>query len=94
MRSTTFCATTPPAYAIAAARQSTTPVVVAERLELASAITTTPANATAQPVKSARGKPSRSTNPATTAMRTGPTFTSIAAVPASTRRSPEFSATL
>ena len=68
--------------------------VIKERLEVASAITATPAKATALPVKSARGNPSRSTNPATIAIRTGPTLTSMAAVPASTRRSPEFKATL
>ena len=57
-------------------------------------MTTTPANAIAQPVSSVRGKPSPSSQPASSAMRIGPTFTSIAAVPASTRRSASFSATL
>ena len=55
---------------------------------------TTPANATAMPRSSVRGKPSLSSHPASSAIRIGPTFTSIAAVPASTRRSASFSATL
>ncbi len=55
---------------------------------------TTPANATAQPVRSERGKPSFRTTPASTAIRIGPTFTSMAAVPASTRRSASLRATL
>src|SRR4051794_26762330 len=93
-RSTTFCATTPPAYATAAARQSRTPCVVVVWFELATAMIATPAKATAQPAKSARGNPSCRSRPARTAISTGPTLTSIAAVPASIRRSPAFSARL
>ncbi len=62
--------------------------------EVARPITTTPANAIAQPVRSVRGKPSPRSRPASSAISTGPMFTSIAAVPASTRRSASFSATL
>ena len=57
-------------------------------------MTSTPTKAIAQPRKSIRGNPSRSSSPARIAIRIGPTFTSIAAVPASTRRSPALSATL
>ena len=53
-----------------------------------------PANAIADPARRERGKPSPSRTPASSAIRIGPTFTSIAAVPASTWRSASFSATL
>src|SRR5262245_25677747 len=59
-----------------------------------SATTAAPANATASPASSRRGKPSRSSHPPSTAMTTGPTLMIIAAVPASTCRSPQFSATM
>ena len=55
---------------------------------------TAPQKATAQPTSSVRGKPSWSTAPASSAMKTGPTLTSIAAVPASIRRSASLSAML
>jgi hypothetical protein len=61
---------------------------------VAAAITTAPAKAIAQPASSARGKPSRRTSPASTAMMIGPVLTSIAAVPASTSCSAVFSSTL
>ena len=57
-------------------------------------MSTTPVNATAHPVSSERGKPSFRTTPAITAIRIGPTFTIMAAVPASTRRSASLRATL
>ena len=53
-----------------------------------------PAKAIAQPAISVRGNPSLSTSPASTAIRIGPTLTSIAAVPASIRCSAALSATL
>src|SRR3954447_17705723 len=64
------------------------------RSEVAAPITIAPANATAHPARSVRGKPSRSMSPASSAMNTGPTLTSIAAVPASTRCSAAMSITL
>jgi hypothetical protein len=57
-------------------------------------ITTTPAKAIVLPTTSWRGKPSRSSRPASTAIMIGPTLMSMAAVPASTRRSAALSATL
>src|SRR3954451_8720565 len=50
---------------------------------VATPIRTTPANATAIPATSQRGKPSPSSRPAKIAMRIGPMFTSIAVVTAS-----------
>ena len=61
---------------------------------VANAIVTHPANATAHPAKRPGGKPSPRNTPAMIAIRIGPVFTSIAAVPASTCRSAAFSATL
>src|SRR5215469_1937830 len=58
------------------------------------ATTAAPANDTASPASRRRGKPSRSSHPPSTAMTTGPTLMIIAAVPASTCRSPQFSATM
>ena len=56
--------------------------------ELARPISTQPENATAQPANTRRGeRASPSRRPASTAMRIGPVLMSIAAVPASTRRS-------
>jgi len=55
---------------------------------------TQPVNATAHPANRPGGKPSRRKIPAMIAIRIGPVFTSIAAVPASTRRSAAFRATL
>ena len=57
-------------------------------------MTRAPANATALPITSERGKPSWSRNPASSARISGPMLTSIAAVPASTRCSAAFNATL
>src|SRR5215831_4233080 len=56
--------------------------------------TTAPANDTASPASRRRGKPSRSSQPPSTAMTTGPMLTTIAAVPASTCRSPQLSVTM
>ena len=50
-----------------------------------------PASETAIPAPSRRGKPSRSSQPPSRAIRTGPIVTTIAAVPASTSRSPQLS---
>ena len=69
-------------------------LAVSPSCEVARPMTTTPPKAIAQPVRRVRGKPSWSSHPASRAIRIGPTFTSIAAVPASTRRSASFSATL
>jgi hypothetical protein len=57
-------------------------------------ITTAPANDTATPAISRRGKPSLSSQPPSSAIRIGPMLTSIEAVPASTCRSPQFSTTM
>jgi hypothetical protein len=57
-------------------------------------MSTTPANATAMPATSHRGKPSPSSRPAKTAIRIGPMLTSIAVVPASRYCSAALSATL
>jgi len=93
--STGFWTTTAIEYANAATMQRATP-----RPELdpepavATPISATPPNATAQPAKRPGGKPSRRKIPAKIAIRIGPVFTSMAAVPASTRRSAAFSTTL
>src|SRR5262252_10098855 len=63
-------------------------------LDSDSATTAAPANDTASPATRRRGKPSRSSHPPSTAMTTGPMLMIIAAVPASTCRSPQFSATM
>src|SRR3954466_9118968 len=55
------------------------------RSDVAAPMTIAPTNATAPPASSVRGKPSRRRTPASSAMNTGPMFTSIAAVPASTQ---------
>jgi hypothetical protein len=62
--------------------------------ELARPTRTQPENATAQPANSRRGNPSRRKIPARSAIRIGPVLISIAAVPASTRRSASFRVTL
>ncbi len=56
--------------------------------------TTAPVNETAIPASTRRGKPSFSSQPASSAISTGPTLTIIAAVPASTSCSPQLSATM
>lgn len=56
--------------------------------------TTAPAKETAIPATSRAGKPSLSSQPLSSAIRTGPVLVIIDAVPASTRRSPQFSATM
>ncbi len=82
-------------YANAATTQSTAPRPARVPVwAVAKAMTAHPANATAQPAKSPGGKPSRRKIPARIAIRIGPMLTSIAAVPASTRRSASFRATL
>src|SRR5215471_4141005 len=55
---------------------------------------TAPANETASPASRRRGKPSCSSQPPSNAITTGPMLTTIAAVPASTWRSPQLSATM
>src|SRR5215472_13401890 len=55
---------------------------------------TAPANDTASPASRRRGKPSCSSQPPSNAITTGPMLTTIAAVPASTWRSPQLSATM
>ena len=62
--------------------------------DVATPMIAVPANATTHPASKPGGKPSRRKAPASRAIRIGPTFTSIAAVPASTRRSASFSTTL
>ena len=90
-----FWATTPPAQVAAASTHSAAPQLGARSPSaVASPMTTAPAKATAQPTSSVRGKPSLSTTPASSAMKTGPTLTSIAAVPASIRRSASLRAML
>jgi hypothetical protein len=54
----------------------------------------TPVKATAQPANSQRGKPSARKMPARMAIRIGPVLITIAAVPASTRRSAALSVKL
>ena len=61
---------------------------------VAAPTSTAPVNAISAPITNHRGNPSPSSNPANSAMRIGPTLTSIAAVPASMRCSAAFSATL
>jgi len=56
--------------------------------------TTVPANETAMPSHSERGAASCSTQALSRAIRIGPTFTIRAAVPASTRRSPQLRKTM
>jgi hypothetical protein len=94
-RSAGFWQTTPNAYATAAARHSSTPRSE-DRLPpvVEIPITTAPAKDTATPASSGRGKPSRSSQPPSSAIRIGPMLTTIAAVPASTCRSPQFSTTM
>ena len=53
--------------------------------------TIAPASDTAIPAPSRRGNPSRNSQPPSSAIRIGPTVTTIAAVPASTSRSPQLS---
>ena len=94
-RNAGFWAITPTAQAIAASRHNSTPVPSEPVAPVvATPISTAPLNATPAPISSQRGKPSSSSAPASSAIRTGPTLTSIAAVPASTRCSAAFSATL
>ena len=62
--------------------------------EVATPITTAPANDTRHPANSREGKPSCRNRPAKIAIRIGPTLTSIAAVPASIRVSAALSVTL
>ncbi len=56
--------------------------------------TITPVRETAIPASSLDGRPSRSSQPPSRAIRTGPMPISIAAVPASTSFSPQFRATM
>jgi len=87
-----FCAITPPAYNPAATTHSTLPhPAPTPRSDVASPTTIAPVKAIAQPITSVRGKPSPRSRPARSAINNGPTFTSMAAVPASTRCSASFS---
>src|SRR2546422_2850987 len=92
--STGFWATTPAAYPNAATRHSRTPDNGAVPDVVARPITTTPANATVPPMTSARESGSRRNTTARATRKIGPTLTSIAAVPASTRRSASLRTTL
>src|SRR2546422_4002919 len=92
--STGFWATTPAAYPNAATRHSRTPDNGAAPDVVARPITTTPANATVPPMSSARESGSRRNTTARATRKIGPTLTSIAAVPASTRRSASLRTTL
>lgn len=94
-RSAGFWQTTAIEYDSAASRHSRIPVVEAPPPpDVAIPTTTTPANDTAMPSSSDRGKPSFSSRPLSRAITTGPMLTTIAAVPASTFCSPQFSATM
>ena len=87
--------TTPIAYATAATRHNSTPTTEAPPLvEVDSPTIAAPANDTAIPASSGRGSPSPRIRLLSTAIRIGPMLTSRAAVPASTFRSPAFSATM
>jgi hypothetical protein len=93
--STGFWTTTANEYANAATMQRATPRPDREpEPAVAAPISATPPNATVHPAKRPGGKPSRRNTPAKIAIRIGPVFTSIAAVPASTRCSAAFSTTL
>ena len=93
-----FWASAPMAYSTAAARHSSTPVVLAvstaDSSRVLSEMSATPDAATAMPISRGLGKPSLSRRPANSAMRMGPTVTTRAAVPASTCCSPALRATL
>lgn len=90
-----FCAMVDAAQTMAASRHSATPSTAAPPpLELDSPTTMVPANETTSPTISRAGNPSRRTDPPSTAISTGPMPTTIAAVPASTFRSPQFKATM
>ena len=78
----------------AATRHSTAPHTSAVPCAVAAPTNAAPPNATSAPMTSHRGKPSPSNSPANSAMRIGPTFTSMAVVPASTRCSAAPNATL
>ena len=90
-----FCATTPPAYAIAASRHSTTPSTEEPPSpDIDRPTVTAPANDTAIPASSRGGIGSPSSRAPSRAMRIGPVFTTRAAVPASTCCSPQLRATM
>ncbi len=90
-----FCATTPPAYATAASRHSTTPKSEEPPPpDIDRPTVTAPANDTAIPASSRGGSASPSRRAPSSAMRIGPTFTTSAAVPASTCCSPQFRTTM
>src|SRR5919197_6207888 len=92
-RSAGFWPTTPAAYATAASRQSSTPTTdEPSPSDIESPTTAAPANDTATPANRRGGNPSLSSQPPSSAMRIGPTFTTRAAVPASTFCSPQLSA--
>jgi hypothetical protein len=90
-----FCTTTAAAYATAAMRQRPAPQLAPTPCcDVDTPMIAVPADATAHPARNRLGKPSRSIRPASNAISIGPTLTSIAAVPASTRLSASLSATL
>ena len=94
-RSAGFWLTTATAYDTAASRHSSTPPTGAcPPPETDRPTRITPANDTATPASSVRGRASLSSQPLSSAMITGPTLTTMAAVPASTFCSPQFSATM
>src|ERR1700722_4130302 len=93
-RSAGFCATTPHAYATAAARHSRTPRTDAAPLpDMDTPTTAAPANEQISPASTRGGSRPFRSHPPSSAIRIGPTFTSIDAVPASTFCSPQFSVT-
>lgn len=95
MRGPAFWLTTPSAYTTAASRHSATPST--DELpcpDIARPTTTAPENEMPIPSSRRRGSPSPSMRAPIRAIRIGPMFTSIAAVPASTSCSPQLSATM
>lgn len=89
-----FWATTPPAYATAATRQSTTPSTeVLPPPAIDSPTTTAPAKDTAMPVSSRGARLSPSRRKASSAISSGAMFTTRDAVPASTNCSPQLRTT-
>jgi hypothetical protein len=89
-----FCVTTPTAYEMAAVTQRMTPHVSARPVEVEMPISRTPPNATRLPITTWRGKPSPRVRPASKAISSGAMWISMAAVPASRRRSASFKARL
>src|SRR5258706_3278889 len=91
---TGFCATSPIADATAATRQSSTPDSVAFPVDVATPITTTPANATRPPMTRFLVNRSLRNRPASATTTIGAIMINIEAVPAATRRSASLRTTL